>query len=329
MHVLTGEVAPLAPLAIPLAEVVGYFVAFACCVLCVYFAKAFFGAANSAVGWIPYLGKVVTSSLTKIEQKIVSFMSQAAAQMDAKMGAALHELARVVDWIGEEIRRHANLLELIAGILVGTAGVGLVTKLIQDLLRHSKVAQQTATKALHTAIALPRTIPRGIGEDVLPRIKRLERDAGHIIGVDIPGVRAGEARLYRGIDDLRKWVTRHALEAGTLATTAAVAWALARLGAGWIRCSNWNRVGKTVCGLPSHWIDDLLGLIADVLIVENICQVIPWLEEGLSLVETPLVEALTYVGAGLCDAEASPPETLPAPGLSLPASPSLVLYLPV
>lgn len=326
--VLVGEVAPLAPLLIPLSEVLVWAVAFALCLLCVYLAKAFFGAANSAVGWIPYLGKVATRSLTSIEQKIVSFMSQAAASTDAKMGAALHELARVVDWLGAEIRRHANLLVVIAGLLAGQPGIALIEQGLANLLRHSKVAQATANHALKTAIALPRTVARGIGEDVLPRIKSLEREAGHIIGIDIPGIRAGEARLYRGIDDLRKWVTRHALEAGTLATTAAVAWALARLGSSWIRCSNWNRIGKTVCGLPGNWIEDLLGLVADFLILENICQVIPWLEEGLSVVALPLVEVMTAAGAGLCAAESSPPEVLPSPGLQLPPNPSIALYLP-
>src|SRR5690348_8406728 len=111
MRLLTGEVAPLAPLLIPLGEVLVWAVAFALCLLCVYLAKALFGAANSAVGWIPLFGRIATRSLTSIEHKIVSFMSEAAASTDAKMGAALHELARVIDWIGEEIDRHANLIQ--------------------------------------------------------------------------------------------------------------------------------------------------------------------------------------------------------------------------
>lgn len=267
MRLLTGEVAPLAPLLIPLGEILIWAVAFALCLLCVYLAKALFGTAESAVGWIPWFGRVATRSLTSIEHKIVSFMASAAASADAKMGAALHELARVIDWLGEEIRRHANLIELLAGLLAGTAGISLVAQAIANLLRHSKAAQATADRALHTAIALPRTVGRGIRADVLPRVKSLEREIGGVIAHDLPGIRAGERTIWRGIDDLRKWVRTHALTAGTLAFTAAVAWALARLGAGWTRCNNWNKIGKHVCGLPTNLIEDILGLSLALLAV--------------------------------------------------------------
>lgn len=257
---LLGEVAPLAPLLIPLAEILIWAVALALCLLVVYLTKALFGTANSAVGWIPWFGKIATQSLTRIEHKIVGFMSQAAISVDQKMGAAFHQLARVVDWVGEEIERHANLIELLAGILAGSAGIGLVQKAIADLLRHSKVVQATATHALRTTITVTRTVRVGIGHDVLPRLRAAEREIGGVIGVDLPGIRAGERALWRGIDDLRKWVRTHTLAAGTLAFTGAVAWALARLGAGWVRCNNWNRIGKKVCGLPSNLIEDILGL---------------------------------------------------------------------
>ncbi len=262
MRLLTGEVAPLAPLLIPLGEILVWAVGFALCLLCVYLAKALFGAADSAVGWIPWLGKIVTKPLTSIEQKIVSFMSQAAASSDAKMGAAFHELARVIDWIGEEINRHANLLELLAGIVAGAAGLSALQQAIAQLFRHSKAAQATATHALKTAIALPRTIRHGIGEDVLPRIKSLERTVGGVIAWDLPGIRAGERSLGRGLDSLWKWTHRHTLLAGTLGFTAAVGWALSRLGAGWTRCNNWNRIGKQVCSSPLGDVEALLGLVA-------------------------------------------------------------------
>lgn len=312
----------------PLGEILVYLVGIALCLLCVYLAKAFFGAANSSVGWIPYLGKVATRSLTSIEQKIVSFMSEAAAHLDAKMGAALHDLARVVDWLGEEIRRHANLLEILAGILAGTAGVGLVTSAIQNLLHHSRVAKAVAQQAARKAVAVGHAVERGIGADVLPRIKSLEREYADVISLDLPAIRARDRVLGHTVGSVWEWVRRHTLVAGSLATTAAVAWALARVGGSWIRCNNWGRVGRKVCGLPGSWVDDLLALVADFLLLENICQVIPWLEEGFSVVAVPLVEAMTAAGAGLCSAESSPPETLPAPGLQLPPKPSLALYLP-
>ena len=94
MRLLTGEVAPLAPLLIPLGEILIWAVGFALCLLCVYLAKALFGAADSAVGWIPWLGKIVTKPLTSIEQKIVSFMSQAAASSKRSTPCATPSFAR-------------------------------------------------------------------------------------------------------------------------------------------------------------------------------------------------------------------------------------------
>jgi hypothetical protein len=293
VRLLTGEVAPLAPLLIPLGEILIWAVGFALCLLCVYLAKALFGTAEGAVGWIPWFGKVATRSLTSIEQKIVAFMSQAAATSDAKMGAALHELARVIDWIGEEINRHANLIELLAG----ATGLSSLQQAIAQLLRHSKAAQATATHALKTAIAIPRTIQHGIGEDVLPRIKSLERTIGGVIAHDLPGLRNADGILFRGIDDLRKWVRHHTLLAGTLGFTAAVAWALARLGAGWTRCNNWNRIGKHVCGLPTSLIEDVLGLSLAFLAVVD-----PVVIAEAAITTEDAISGLVEKVAGLHDA---------------------------
>jgi len=56
--------------------------------------------------------------------------------------------------------------------------------------------------------------------------------------------------------------------------------------------------------------------------------VIPWLEEGFSVVAAPLVSALTAVGAGLCNSSSGPPELLPVTTLYIPAAPDATLYLP-
>lgn len=77
------------------------------------------------------------------------------------------------------------------------------------------------------------------------------------------------------------------------------------------------RVSRALCGLPSNFLNDLLGLLADVWIVENICTLIPLLETAASDIGTPLIEALTPVGAGLCHG-VTKPSPLPSPPLDLP-----------
>ena len=54
------------------------------------------------------------------------------------------------------------------------------------------------------------------------------------------------------------------------------------------RNGNVGRVARRLCGLAPHALEDLLGLIADVLLLENICTVIGYLESGLALIEPEL-----------------------------------------
>ena len=53
----------------------------------------------------------------------------------------------------------------------------------------------------------------------------------------------------------------HARPIATAAFVAAVAVAVRRLGMNWVRCRNWKRIGKAVCGLPASRIDGLLAVL--------------------------------------------------------------------
>lgn len=84
---------------------------------------------------------------------------------------------------------------------------------------------------------------------------------------------------------------------------------------------------KGICGTSSGAWENLLGLFADIIILTDICHVLPLLEEGLSAVATPLVEGLTDVGAGLCSAGYAGPAALSVPTLHTPAAPGFTLAL--
>ena len=58
-----------------------------------------------------------------------------------------------------------------------------------------------------------------------------------------------------------RWIRTHPLSLASTAFAGAVAIALQRIGASWIRCNNWNRIGRQVCGVPTSEIDSLLGLL--------------------------------------------------------------------
>jgi hypothetical protein len=111
------------------------------------------------------------------------------------------------------------------------------------------------------------------------------------------------------------------LEAGVGATAVAVALANV-LGIPNPKCLTRGpigRVARTLCGMPSHFLNDLLGLLADFLILENVCIVLPWVEAAAAEVAVPLVEALTVVGAGLCKGSIGVAQPLQGPMPSVPA----------
>jgi hypothetical protein len=110
------------------------------------------------------------------------------------------------------------------------------------------------------------------------------------------------------------------LEAGVGATAVAVALANV-LGIPNPKCLTRGpigRVARSLCGMPSGFLNELLGLVADFFILENVCVMLPWLETAASEIGTPLVELLTTVGAGLCHGS-SAPGALQGPTPSVPA----------
>jgi hypothetical protein len=122
----------------------------------------------------------------------------------------------------------------------------------------------------------------------------------------------------RTVAQLRKRIGL--LEAGAGATAVAITMANVLGIPNW-RCLTRGPLGRTarsLCGIPSSLLNDLLGLVADFFILENVCVMLPWLETAASEIGTPLVEVLTVVGAGLCGGVEAP-AALRGPMPSVPA----------
>jgi hypothetical protein len=121
----------------------------------------------------------------------------------------------------------------------------------------------------------------------------------------------------RTISQLKKRISR--AEAWTAAGALSIAMANV-LGLPNPRCLRdgpIGRVSRRLCGMPSNFLNDILGLLADFFILENICTVLPWVETAASEIGAPLVEVLTEVGAGLCHG-AHAPGALRGPRASVP-----------
>lgn len=296
--------------------------------LAVYIAKALFGVAGGTLGRLPIIGGWIDSSLHSVEHKIVSWMARAATGVDDAIGWSLHQQARLVDWLGREIRAHSNILYTLAALALGPGFAHAVRYEVAAIRRLLHATFGAQALSLHRLLRLERTIERGIGHDVLPRVRSLEREFTHVVEHDVASLRARTKALDREYTRLYKWMRSHPWTAVTEAFVGAVALALAKLGLDWIRCNTAKSVFKKHgCSLWSK-IDGLLGMFAEVALVTNICTVLPYLETAFSTVAAPLIATLTDIGAGLCTAGSAPPELLPTIDLYLPAAPSATLYIP-
>lgn len=242
-----------------LAEILFWVGALIFCLLCVYITKALFKAGSGAFGWIPGIGGWIKGELHTIEQRIVHVMSEAATAVDARIGDAWHRLARIVDWVGREIKSHANLLAMLAALIVGTPTNLLVRTVAGELRRLIHAASAAVPSLWHRLASLEHRLTHALGADVLPRLRAIDRALDHVIARDIPGLRTRERTLARDLTALRKWVRAHTVEAGSLAFAGAVAVALGRLGIGWARCNNVGRLGKAACGMNPNLLESLLA----------------------------------------------------------------------
>ena len=299
------------------------------------FFRALFQVLSGSLGRLPGIGFLVRRSLDWMIAHVIDPISRMALGMEDAIVGFLHGVASAIESFVWSVRY-----------------VALRTYDAFNVLRHATIprllraAVQPITKVVHVhGRAIPASLRELVG--TIPRLWAYARSLAGQIAHDgtvagkaftkaeaaaVPAIvtwapqqigftRKQLARVLRKIRALPEWLT--------VAGVGAVAvYALSRIGAGWLRCSNWQKIGRSGCRLPSRWLDDLLSLAADFLIVSNICMVIPWLETAFSEVAAPLVAVLTRAGAGICRGGAGAPELLPPPGLQLPAVADSTLYLP-
>jgi hypothetical protein len=281
----------LAPLGIELAVWVIAFGVLIFCILCVYITKAFFGVAGGTLGKLPVIGGWINSGIHSVEQRVVHVMSAAAAGAQSIAGAALHTLAREVDWIGREIRNHSNLLALLATLSLGAAQPWELQLLVRELRKLIRGNAGTASHAIHRLGNVEKRLEHGIGEDVLPRIRGVEREIDRVLDHDIASLRRRARTLDREYERLWKWTRVNTRAWGTLAFAGAVAFALSRLKVGWIRCPKLAKRGPALCNL-----DDALfaALLADSLLIVGSLSLVEFAREMVDVTDTAVRPITTF-----------------------------------
>lgn len=275
-------------LLVPLSQVVGFAVAFGMCVTVDRIARAFFGTAEGAVGWIPWVGDLLTQPIHKVEQKITAALGSWANGADAHMGDALHQLAAVIRQVGDSLR-YAHLILYDVVKLLGTfldyrswmalyktlvgydhAHLERIKRLERGAGAQAKATTHASKVAAHAA-ATTATLPGVIGHEW-----------------DIPGLRERVKAVEDGATRTWKWITSHGKSVAAGAFAGAVAFALGKLGASWIRCRNWRSIGQRVCATDPLAVEDWL---AGLLALAGTVSVVAFVEE-LQAVESEMIDAL-------------------------------------
>lgn len=341
----------IAPLAIDLFVILACLVAIAIILLSKQIVGALFRIGESAIGWIPWLGGKAKGELHRIEQRLVSGLSDVADGVQGVMGAFWHAAGNLLSSVGHELVGLAVGLEQVAAHIAGVVRPWVVHTVIGGIQHGLKWLRHELSSVTHTVSRVTKVIEhpvhtkiggavRAITRPLAVELAHLERWAhaqvarfDHAIeGVlepDLLWLRHRAQALERAWQAIRARIGKVEHRVVGLGAVALVGAVLARVGAGWILCRNWRTAGRAVCRMPTHFLDDLLGLLADFVVITNICTVLPWLETGVSDIAEPVVGALTAAGAGLCDAGRPAPEALRVPALHLPTGPApLALHLP-
>ena len=270
MHSLWNEVAPVAPLLIPLGEALGALVVIGLIAIVTAFVAALVYVLNKTVGRLPLVGGVISVVAHSVEDGVTTTLAGWSASAHRHLGAALHSLARAVDWLGHELEQHSKLLWAIAGLLIGPNTVAELRALIHRLL-HGQAQQhafnQAQTRDNHSTRAQVKAAAR-------------EAHVAHKAAVAIPGQLSREWDIPKLRDQVKeledgalhtfKWIRSHPLSLATGAFAGAVAVALQRIGASWIRCSNWRNIGRVGCSLEADALSGLLGAFFTVEALANL-----------------------------------------------------------
>lgn len=277
----------LIPEAVSLAEALptlGLLAALLFVLGCIYvidaFVRALFGTVSGAVSWVPWLGHVVTTPVHAVERKITGALGTAESYFDSRIGMSFHKLARIGDQIGRELYGLALVSLTIAKVLTGSltrADLGTIwhrlsttwSGLVGQVEKVGSAVYGPLTGELHR-----------LEHWLNARVHALEGAIAGGIPRDIAGLRWRTRTLERGYERLWKEVKRHEKLLGIGALTGVVAVVLGRLGLGWTRCSNVNKLGRNVCGMNAQLLESLL---ADTLLIAGTLSLVEFAKEMQSV----------------------------------------------
>lgn len=288
----------------PLIQLCALLVALASIALLAWAVRALLNGIASWLSFLPGVGGVAAGAVTSVERAISGAFGHAISGIEAAIGHQWHNLSRVLGMLWAEQKLVATNLWHLAQEFYHAVPLSDLTRIIHRLdgrIAHiTRTITRDITHSVHTTI----TRVEHLGHAVIPRLGRLEHAIDHTIPREIKSTRALAKEAERGVKAL--WDRVRGLPT-TADITAAVATAVAALGLAGLdllKCAESGSLfSKRGCGMWSL-LDDVLGLLADAVILADLCQALPLLEEGFAAVEGPLTALIAGAATAIC---AQPP----------------------
>lgn len=215
---------------------------------------------RKTVGHIPFAGGAIEGLAKRGAQKLTNALGQAEQGIDHAIGWTWHNMAHLIRWTIHEIEAISYAL-LVASI---ASSLHISRKHAAELIQavvHPIRAYQHILRRLHAIEhAALHALRHIVLEGVYPRIHAGEAALDRVIEIDLPRLRAKERAAEHRIGALGRRLARVERRFRTKAFTAAVAYALWKLGASWIRCPGLKKRGPLLCRFPLDLLEGLAGL---------------------------------------------------------------------
>ena len=264
--------------------------------------------ANVLAG-IQVVGGFLARAVNAMAQQITNAAGKLEAGVDKLIGASWHSLARFTDHLWDQITGQSGVLaqfgHLLGHALYNGLGIRSITNHLARLVHVAAAGVKTLEREFHGIEHRVRTLAHdlahGIGHDVLPRIRSLDRELNHIRHRVIPSIRSDVATAEGEITHLYDWAKGKASLLGVGTFAFAIAAVIGQEAFQLLRCTGvpsiWRKWGCGLWGL----VDGLLGLVISALALENVCTLLPVLESAFGDVVGPIIHLLTEVPLGGCE----------------------------
>ena len=263
-------------------------------------------------------------------QSVVAWLQHVRAGSEVEIAWSIRTMrliwqaqAEAIDWLASETAEtfdkliHGHLPKWARYVIPETLLASLVLKYVKGEIAKLRPEVVKTVKVVEHAV--PQTVTK---------IVHAVREGA----IELPGWVIHIPREIHNIVDQAGRLEHRLRKVETIFGATAFAAALANVWGIPFRCARsggpMGRLARSLCGLSGQALNDLLGLVVDVLIVEDVCQVIVLLEDALSLVQGPLNGFVDVVDGALCHGDYDAPPVVNVPALSLPPVTGLALSKP-